>query len=65
MTFSDFLSCFIELKISDGDLEVSQALPLHPIVLDILGPGLTLHGDQDTILLTEQQISKSHPQCPM
>lgn len=37
---------------------MSQSLPLHPVVLDILGPGLTLHGDQDTVLLTEKQIRK-------
>ena len=29
---------------------MSQSLPLHPVVLDILRPCFTFHGDQDSIL---------------
>ena len=40
----------IKIKNIKKYLEVSQTLPLHPVVLDILRPSLTFHGDQDSIL---------------
>ena len=44
----------IKIKNIKKYLEVSQTLPLHPVVLDILRPGFTLHGDQDSIWLLEE-----------